>query len=435
LGYESINRKLCWQLGLSTLIVSLAVGGTTLAVRWNQLAEVVLDRAAAGVAVVGAQAEGLLGPGGRPDPEALRRSLAEIAARHRAGTLGRFVVVRLYDREGNPLVEYTDEAHPALGAIRERLRALPPLGGGQASREILRFEGTPHVRVGMALTGAGGDVLGHAEGVFAPSAETVAAVRRGGVRAVLASVSVVLVTALVLYPVIVRLLRRVTALSLDLLESHLETLKVLGSAIAKRDSDTDAHNYRVTLLSVRIAEAAGLEAARIRSLIKGAFLHDVGKIAIPDEILLKPARLTEEEFSHMQRHVGHGLEIVGPSRWLQDALEVVGNHHEKMDGSGYPKGLKGEASPATARIFAIADVFDALTSRRPYKEPLSLEETMGILREGRGTHFDPDLFDLFEGLADRAYRDLSGRDHGGLQQELVRVVRRYFSEDAEALAV
>ena len=433
--HRSVHRKLIRHLALATLAASAVVGGVTVALRWNQLGDVVLDRAEATAAVLGAQIEGVFAGPGDPDVEVLGARLGDIVARRGARTLGRFVAVRFYDREGRPVAAYDDAAHPAIGAILERMRQLPPWSEGTGRRELLRIDGTPHVRVGIPLSKADGEVFAHAEAVFAPSTETVAAVRNGGYRAVAASVSVVLLTALVLYPVIVRLLRRVTDLSVDLLESHLETLKVLGSAIAKRDSDTDAHNYRVTLLSVRIAEAVGLDAARIRSLIKGAFLHDVGKIAIPDEILLKPARLTEEEFSHMRRHVDHGVEIVGPSRWLQDALEVVGNHHEKVDGTGYPKGLKGKESPVTARIFAIADVFDALTSRRPYKEPLSLHQTMQILREGRGTHFDSDLFDVFEGMADRVYGDLSGRDDRGLREELARVVRRYFSEDVEALAI
>jgi HD-GYP domain-containing protein (c-di-GMP phosphodiesterase class II) len=433
--HGSVHRTLARRLALATFAAAAVVVGVTLAVRWNYLGEVVLDRAEATASVLSAQIEGALAGPGEPDVEALRARLADVVARRRDPTLGRFAAVRFQDREGRPLAEYADEAHPAIGAILERMRQLPPWHGETGRRELLRIDGTPHVWVGIPLSRADGEVFAHAEGVFAPSAETVAAVRRGGYRAMLASVCVVLVTALILYPVIVRLLRRVTDLSMDLLESHLETLKVLGSAVAKRDSDTDAHNYRVTLLSVRIAEALGLDAARIRSLIKGAFLHDVGKIAIPDEILLKPARLTEEEFAHMRRHVDHGVEIVGPSRWLQDALEVVGNHHEKVDGTGYPRGLRGEASPVTARIFAIADVFDALTSRRPYKEPLSLEQAMGILREGRGTHFDPDLFDVFERMADRVYGELSGRDDGGLRAELARVVRRYFSEDTEALAI
>jgi len=120
------------------------------------------------------------------------------------------------------------------------------------------------------------------------------------------AVIIVIVTTLLLYPTIIRLVRRLAGLSENLLDANLQMLGVLGSAIAKRDSDTDVHNYRVTIYSVRLAEAVGLDEATIRSLMKGAFLHDVGKIGITDAILLKPGRLTEAEFAEMKKHVSHG---------------------------------------------------------------------------------------------------------------------------------
>ena len=203
---------------------------------------------------------------------------------------------------------------------------------------------------------------------------------------------VFLVTAL-LYPVILHLMRRIADYSASLLDANLETIAVLGSAIARRDSDTDAHNYRVTLYAVRIGEAVGLSAAEMRTLLKGSFLHDVGKIGIPDNILLKPGRLDEPEFNVMKTHVNHGIEIVERSSWLRDSVDVIKFHHEKYSGGGYPENISGEQIPVTARIFAITDVFDALTSARPYKKPLSFEESMEILDQGRGTHFDPVLLD------------------------------------------
>jgi len=213
------------------------------------------------------------------------------------------------------------------------------------------------------------------------------------------AVAFVLATALIVYPIMRGLLGKLEKQAEHLLYANVDIIKVLGSAIAKRDSDTDAHNFRVTLYSVRLAEAIGLDEPSIRSLIKGAFLHDVGKIAIRDAILLKPGRLTTEEFTEMQSHVGHGLEIVESAGWLADAAQVIGGHHEKYDGSGYPNGLSGEAIPITARIFAIADVFDALTSVRTYKNALSPEQALEILREGAGRHFDPALVEAFDPLA------------------------------------
>ena len=237
-----------------------------------------------------------------------------------------------------------------------------------------------------------------------------------------------IITAL-LYPTIVTLLRRLMRLTVDLLESNLETLQVLGSAIAKRDSDTDVHNFRVTIIAVRLAEAVGLPAKAIQSLIKGALLHDVGKIGIRDKILLKPGRLTDEEYEVMKKHVRHGLDIVERSAWLKDATDVVGFHHEKYDGGGYHTALSGESIPVAARIFALADVFDALTSRRPYKEPFSLDKTMAILEEGRGTHFDPELLDRFKEIAGELYDQLRGRDDDTPQRTLEPIVQKYFSRD------
>ena len=265
------------------------------------------------------------------------------------------------------------------------------------------------------------------------SEEAVAQVRRTSLQTAFYVGLIVLATALLLYPVILTLMRRLAHYSEGLLAANLEILEVLGSAIAKRDSDTDAHNYRVTLYSLRLAEAAGLDAERTRALIKGAFLHDVGKIGIRDHILHKPARLDADEFRVMQTHVNHGLDIVHRSRWLADAEDVVGSHHEKFDGSGYPRQIAGAAIPAEARIFAIADVFDALTSRRPYKEPLSFDETMKILETGRGQHFDPVLLDHFGAIARALYDSYCGRDDDGLRDEVRTVVGRFFIGGLETL--
>ena len=155
-------------------------------------------------------------------------------------------------------------------------------------------------------------------------------------------------------------------------------------------------------------------------------MHDVGKIGIRDHILHKPARLDADEFAVMQTHVNHGLDIVRRSAWLADAEDVVGGHHEKYDGSGYPNAAAGESIPAEARIFAIADVFDALTSRRPYKEPLAFDETMQILDSGRGRHFDPDMLDRFATIARELYDQYCGRDDEQLRDEVRTVVRRWF---------
>ena len=126
-------------------------------------------------------------------------------------------------------------------------------------------------------------------------------------------------------------------------------------------------------------------------------MHDIGKVGTPDHILLKPGRLTPDEFEIMKRHAGIGAAILdgSPARLLQVGAQIAGSHHEKFDGSGYPRGLAGEDIPLFGRICALADVFDALTTRRPYKPPFSNEKAMDIMQKGRGTHFDPALYDVF----------------------------------------
>jgi HD-GYP domain-containing protein (c-di-GMP phosphodiesterase class II) len=341
---------------------------------------------------------------------------------------GEFTQVKFYDSSGNTLLERAlpDPAH------NDRLPALPetppqqrPQAGGHVI-EQLRIEGHPYLHIMLPITNDAGAVAAYAEGLFRLSDKTVAQVRRNALNSMLYVALIVAVTSLMLYPLILRLTGRLARYSERLLEANLETLEVLGSAIAKRDSDTDAHNYRVTLYALRLAEASGLAEARMRGLIKGAFLHDAGKIGIRDGILHKPARLDPEEFRVMQTHVDHGMDIVSRSAWLAQARDVVGCHHEKYDGSGYPQGLSGEDIPLEARIFAIVDVFDALTSRRPYKAPLSYEETMRILEAGRGHHFDPALFDRFAGIAAQLHAQYAGRDDVQLREELRGSVRRFF---------
>ena len=201
----------------------------------------------------------------------------------------------------------------------------------------------------------------------------------------------------------------------------------MASAIAKRDNNTDVHNFRVTLYAVRLAQACQLQSSSMQGMIKGAFLHDVGKIGIRDDILLKPGKLNEEEIALMHEHVRFGLEIIAGSPWLTDAADVVGGHHEKFDGTGYPQGTVGESIPLTARIFAILDVFDALTSKRPYKQPFSYEKTMQILEESRGSHFDPHILDAFLTIAPDLYKKYAGRDDEGLREEFRHLMTQYFS--------
>lgn len=184
----------------------------------------------------------------------------------------------------------------------------------------------------------------------------------------------------------------------ELKKTRLQVIQRLGRAAEYRDNETGLHILRMSHFSQVIALAYGLSAKRAEDLLHAAPMHDIGKIGIRDDILLKPGKLTEAEFKEMQRHPLIGAEILGDadSHLLKLAQQVALYHHEKWDGSGYPHGLKGEEIPLEARIVALCDVFDALTSTRPYKSAWSIEDTMAHLQAQKGRHFDPQLVDLLE---------------------------------------
>ncbi len=179
--------------------------------------------------------------------------------------------------------------------------------------------------------------------------------------------------------------------------SHLDTINRLCQAAEYRDDETGYHVLRISKYCEVLARGWGLSEEDNWLLSKASPLHDIGKIGIPDSILLKPGRLTAEEFEIMKKHSEYGGEILknANSKVLQIAETVAISHHEKWDGSGYPRGLRGEEIPLMGRITAVADVFDALTMKRCYKPPFTLEASVNIITEGRGKHFDPRIVDIF----------------------------------------
>lgn len=203
-----------------------------------------------------------------------------------------------------------------------------------------------------------------------------------------------------LHPAVVRARVR-THLSLvreeELRSTRLQVIQRLGRAAEYKDNETGFHVIRMSHYARLLALAAGWPEERAEDLFNAAPMHDVGKIGIPDKILRKPGVLDPEEWAIMQTHVEIGMRIIGEQKsgLLALAALIVYTHHEKWDGTGYPRGLRGTDIPIEGRIVAIADVFDALTSPRPYKRPWSIEETSEYLRAQQGKHFDPELVELF----------------------------------------
>ncbi len=184
--------------------------------------------------------------------------------------------------------------------------------------------------------------------------------------------------------------------------ASLDTIHRLVRAAEYKDEDTGAHIQRMSQYSAAIARKVGLEGSKMENILYAAPMHDVGKIGIPDYILLKPGKLDLCEWEVIKKHTVIGAEILRGSdaEFIQQAEAIALTHHEKWDGSGYPRGLRGLEIPLAGRIVAIADVFDALTSKRPYKEPFSIEKSFEIIKQGRGSHFDPDVVDAFFAIQD-----------------------------------
>jgi HD-GYP domain-containing protein (c-di-GMP phosphodiesterase class II) len=193
--------------------------------------------------------------------------------------------------------------------------------------------------------------------------------------------------------------------NLELTLSYDATLEGWGRTLEFRDEDTMGHTARVANMTVRFARKMGLEEREIVHVRRGALLHDIGKIGISDDILLKPGRLSDSERDVMQRHPDYAYRLLAPIPFLRPSLDIPYCHHEKWDGSGYPRGLKGEEIPLAARIFSVVDVWDALLSARSYREAWPLEKVKEYIMSRSGTEFDPAIVDCFLIILDQKESD------------------------------
>ncbi len=182
----------------------------------------------------------------------------------------------------------------------------------------------------------------------------------------------------------------------ELEQSYDYTLEALASALDLKDAETEGHCQRVTAMTIVIARAMGVAEAELRQIARGAFLHDIGKMGIPDSILRKPGPLTPEETTIMRTHCDIGYQVLERIPFLREASEIVLAHQEKYDGSGYPRGLRGDQIPIGARIFAVADTLDAMISDRPYRKALPMDKAKDEIRRHAGSQFDPKVVEVFD---------------------------------------
>jgi putative nucleotidyltransferase with HDIG domain len=199
---------------------------------------------------------------------------------------------------------------------------------------------------------------------------------------------------------------QLTKALVDLEQSYDYTLEALGSALDLKDAETEGHCQRVTAYTVCIAKRMNVDPVTLRHIARGAFLHDIGKMAVPDSILRKPGPLTPDEWKVMERHCEVGFAVLQRIPFLSEAAQIVLTHQEKYDGTGYPQRLKGDQIPLGARVFAVADTLDAMISDRPYRSALSVAAAQDEIKRCSGTQFDPKVVNVFLTISERVWLDI-----------------------------
>lgn len=415
---QFIHRKILVRLFLGWLFLCIAIGSVVLWLEVNRFQKFIHELALRESAELSAKSPYDLK---QLDAEAFQHltNLAQQLVNQN------FLVVELYDLDRQLRIEAVRKGQEAAEHRIDQYRHQFPQQG-EFSRAFHFIDNRLLMVILIPMKGPQNTLAGYFEGIYQVDQQIQDSIRHELLRMLLFITISITFTTLLMYPIIMTLNRGLIKLSGDLLMGNLELMNVLGCAIAERDPDTDSHNYRVTYYALRLGETIGLSRENIRNLITGAFLHDVGKIGIRDPILLKPGKLTPQEYEVMKTHVPLSVDILSKSSWLSGARDVAEFHHEKYDGSGYPQGLKGESIPLNARIFAIADVFDALTSKRPYKESWTVDDAIVRLEKDSGSHFDPQLVHIFVTIAPALYREVSGMEEHRMVTTLQHRIAHHF---------
>lgn len=413
---RELRLTLALRMGLAAVVLGFAAGTVSYLVETERAESSALERAAQAARHFESRAMRLVAVSNAASAHSELKQLAE---------RNRVAGIRVFDAAKAPVYETWTYVTPQL---QDALRAQPddwPLAG-KSVRMWSDIAGARVIRVVLPLVREDNGIAGYLESITELDSATMSNQRTQVRSGVLTAAVSVLVALVLLYPLMLGLLDRSAQLSRGLMQSNLDLMRSLGNAVAKRDSATDAHNYRVTHYAVALAEAMGLEEKPIADLVVGAFLHDVGKIGIPDKILLKPDKLTDDEFAIMKGHVPLATEIVPDTPWLHGATLIIRHHHERYDGSGYPDGLSGSAIPLTARIFSVADAFDAVTSERPYKRPTPVTDALTVFRQESGRQFDPQVVDALMQVAPSVFMRLSACGRAELRKGLDEILERYF---------
>src|SRR5574337_706913 len=324
-----IHKTILQRLFLGWVFISIAVGGAVFFVEMRWIDQRVLDLALEESAIFETSDPARFAHPDASYIETLNRQSEDLVQRQ-------FLVVELYNIDKEMILQ---TVAPGSWEIEVRLaRYMHQFPANEEPRfDTFYIEKRLLLQALVPLKDPGGKVFGYFEGVYRVPPETLRHLRADVVRVLVLVLVVITITSALLYPIILALNRGLIDLAHDLLKSNVALMTTLGSAIAQRDSDTNAHNYRVTIYAVRLAQALKLKRETIRDLMAGAFLHDVGKIGISDSLLLKPDRLTEAETAAIHTHVARGLEIISRAERLGAARAVIESHHERYDVCSQPR--------------------------------------------------------------------------------------------------
>lgn len=421
---DALHKRIIKRLMLAWFITSVLVGTVVYFYELEKIDDSIVELASI-------QAKEIL-PYGAP-LQSNKNAVSALAAQISDLIKNDFLVVEIYDKTGSKILESIASNYESVeNAISQQKHPFPH--DGKDYYERFNIDNNTYIQVLIPLFDMHKQLNGFFEGLYLIEKNKLAAIEQKIWDPIIIALFVIFVTTAILYPVIVNLNKDVIRFSNDVVRGNLDTAGVLGSAIALRDSDTGSHNYRVTLYAIRLAEELQQkQSIDMKALILGSFLHDVGKIGISDNILLKPGKLTAEEFEIMKTHVSLGVDIINNSPWLSKARDIIEYHHEKFNGAGYLKGLSGKAIPITARIFSIVDVFDALTSKRPYKEPFPFEVAMEIISKDAGTHFDPEIVETFKKIALPLHTQYANAREEYLVEALTSLTNFYYIKHEKAL--
>ena len=335
-----------------------------------------------------------------------------------------FILVNLLGTNKEPLINLSlssaDAANKAFDA-----KGMTIIPGKQADGGWIIANKRIYNKVAIPIFDSGEDLSGYLTGIYLVSLKDTQMIIKRFMLSFIICITAISLCALLCYLGFLFMNNHLIRSVGELNRTNVFLIRKLGTALAKSNSQEQDHSSRVLLYAMKLAEKVKLPSEQKRTLIHGVFLHDIGMLPISPATLHKEEELEKEELKQVDQHPKEGAALIRKFRWLRNAEKVVRFHHEKYDGTGYPDGIKHEKIPMVARIFSIADTFDALTSQRPYRDPLALEESLAILEQETGLQFDPVLLSAFLDIAPHLHETIASRTSKELDKEVDKLLKKY----------